>query len=33
MLQALYINPDQAIFTIDRIPDEIVLINDIRTIQ
>ncbi|MBN2665365.1 MAG: phosphoribosylformylglycinamidine synthase [Bacteroidales bacterium] len=30
MLQALYINPGQELFTIDRVPDEIVMIYDIR---
>jgi len=30
MLQALYVDPDQNIFTIDREPDKILLINDIR---
>jgi phosphoribosylformylglycinamidine synthase len=29
MLQALYVNPGQELFTIDRVPDEIVRINDI----
>lgn len=30
MLQALYDDPDQEIFTIDRVPDKIIFINDIR---
>jgi len=30
MLQAVYIDPDQEIFTIDRIPEKVIFINDIR---
>ena len=30
MLQAVYIDPDQEIFTIDRIPEKVISINDIR---
>lgn len=30
MLQALYVNPGQELFTIDRVPDEIVRIHDIN---
>lgn len=31
MLQALYVNPGQELFTIDKVPDEIVRIHDIST--